>query len=193
MWNELIAPILLLFMGLFSYCHSVRHKERALARNENPLKGVSGWLLFFVLFRGFCLAFLFIVSLGNILSLDALPFEMVPGLKIYNLCILGVSTAYVYGLSLLWRVRKNALSWITFLLLATPFFVFLDPLFSYLAKTALPLPSHRETLHTAPMYTSSKVTGALLASLESMGWLAYFSVSERVKNTWQIPRARQGA
>lgn len=175
-----------LIIGLGVLFFTLRYKPGNNGAEEGPApRGVSGWLLFFILNTGLGLLLGLFFALQGLAGEWALPVELARGLRMFSGFQALFLSANLYALYRLWAVRAGA--------------VRLNRLFLWLhiaAVIAFPLLrlASMQAFSGRDMFTPEFIglffpagTALLLMaqSVSSGVWIAYLSRSRRVKNTWE--------
>lgn len=159
-------------------------KEVGAQAAHRELKGVGGWLLFFIVTAGISM----VLEVKELKGLIDAGWEdyMHTGMVAF-LCLAGaLDCLYVFGIFSLATVKGYAVRLIKVILIVYPLFCVVSPAFIFVM---VGLTSGMDLFHAdvlSAFYSGETIATIVGAVVRSAIWFAYFSVSVRVKNTWPV-------
>ena len=161
-----------------------RTKEAGAQAAQKELKGVGGWLLFFIVTASISMLF----EAKELKSLVDAGWEefMHTGMVVF-LCLTGaLDVLYVFGIFSLATVKGYAVRLIKVILILYPLFCVVAPalIFAIVWLTSGIDLFHADVL--SEVYSGQTIATISGAIIRSVIWFTYFSVSVRVKNTWPV-------
>ncbi len=161
-------------------------RAKIAAKDREIVKGVGGWLLFFIITSVIGL----LMDLRDVFNFARTGWDdfFTPGAVVFLILTIGADCFYGYCLVCLATVKRYAVRLIKLTLIAYPLFAVGLPLLmlgAVLLFSGINLFT-KEVLSEA--YNAEVVIILVRTTIRSLIWYAYFSVSVRVKNTW--PEAR---
>ncbi|MDR3175859.1 MAG: DUF2569 family protein [Desulfovibrio sp.] len=155
--------------------------------SANPeIKGIGGWLLFFLITRlvGLCFSILReTLELSG--TLEQVP-HMRAGIYLAEIPYLILSLLWLACFYLLLRTRKKAVRTAKILLALDPLVTLLSPAFLLCSLQLTLTDADFLSLEAAErFYSNFQPLHFALQCLISFIWYMYFSLSKRVRNTWK--------
>ncbi len=153
-------------------------------KEQKELKGVGGWLLFFIVTAAISMIF----EAKELKGLVDAGWEdyMHTGMVAF-LCLAGaLDCLYLFGVFSLATVKRYAVRLIKIILIVYPAFCVVAPGF---ILAVVRLTSGIDLFHAevlGAMYNEQTIFTLGGMIVRSVIWYAYFSVSVRVKNTWPV-------
>ena len=178
-------------IAIFCFFHT-RHTKPPRVKDQDPapLKGVSGWLLLFILGSSFDHLLTILVALEGLIKGDDTPipgFSL--GVRLASSAQILISSIYIYGYYLLYRVRPGALRLNKILLVLAPLYMLMMPAL-LLASLTLTTDIFQTWEEFIDAYNSPEnfgvVDSVMHAIFVSIIWYLYLSCSKRVRNTWSL-------
>ncbi len=159
-------------------------KEAGAQAPQKELKGVGGWLLFFIVTASISM----LLEVKEVITLINTGWEdfMNAGMILFLILTGVLDCLYVYGIYSLATVQKHAVRLIKVLLVVYPIFCVVYPA---AILVVVRITSGMDVLNAEAMGAmyDAKTIGTLVGMvIRSAIWFAYFSVSVRVKNTWPV-------
>ena len=154
---------------------------------REPKRGIGGWLLVYVVLTALSITFTLLRSLMDLSS--ALHPVLWRGELVAALLTFAWYLTYAAALYRLVRLKPGAVSRIKVMIALTPVFSACLP-FAYSAVLVLSVPGASLLQVLRAVYSSCTLWGHFFGmAVMAFVWHRYFSVSERVRNTWPETRA----
>lgn len=180
----IFLPLFIAFGAVAALVFFAKRKNKTDIPVAISEKGIGGWLLFFIIASALG-RFNNIISemkdLNDVIHSNPL---ITTALYIYAIYFLSYCIIGFYSLYMLLTINKNAVSFAKIIIIINPIFSISAPFVLILFIGAMNGVEYINVTMIKAMYQPEITLPAVATIIPSIIWFWYFSVSERVKNTW---------